>query len=49
MVNIVSDIVMNKCVSTIPDECKGVECEIGTHSKRKAMLNKHRRYSQYQQ
>ena len=25
-------------VSTIPDECKGVGCEIGTHSKRKAIL-----------
>ena len=26
-----------KSVSTIPDECKGVGCEIGTHPKRKAM------------
>lgn len=26
---------LNKCVSTIPDECKGVETEIGTVSKRK--------------
>lgn len=26
---------LNKCVSTIPDECKGVETEIGTVSERK--------------
>lgn len=26
----------NKCVSTIPDECKGVGLEISTNSKREA-------------
>ena len=29
-----------KCVSTNPDECKDVGCEIGAHSKRKATLYK---------
>lgn len=28
-----------KSVSTIPDECRGVGCEIGTHPKRKAIAN----------
>ena len=29
---------IHKCVSTIPDECKGVGLEIGTSSKRKTTL-----------
>lgn len=32
---------MNKCVSTIPDECKGVGLEISTSSKREATKVEH--------
>ena len=31
---------MSKCVSTIPDECKGVGAEIGTATKRKTTPRK---------
>ena len=30
-------ITLKEPVSTIPDECKGVGCEIGTHPKRKTI------------
>ena len=42
------NIMMNKCVSTIPDECKGVGLEIGTNPKRKAIYYINRTYSQCQ-
>ena len=38
---ILSSFINNKCVSTIPDECKEVELEIGTNSKRKATKVEH--------
>ena len=36
--DIITPFIIKKSVSTIPDECKGVGCEIGTHPKRKAIL-----------
>ena len=37
MINFINNLKkINKCVSTIPDECKGVDLEMSTKSKRKA-------------
>lgn len=36
-----------KCVSTIPDECKGVGLEISTNSKREAIILNNGTYSQF--
>ena len=35
------NIMMNKCVSTIPDECRGVGLEISTNPKREATKVEH--------
>lgn len=31
------DNILKQCVTTIPDECKGVDSEIGTESKQEAI------------